>query len=59
MAWTQLGYRVLYFGVLALLIVSTVVTYALARWWAVVPAVLCIAWVSPLTNGIVERSLKN
>ena len=57
----QIGYRILYFGVLALLIASTVLIFILAAewWWAGVPAVLGIAWVSPLTAVIVDRCLKD
>ena len=51
-------YRILYFGVLALLIVATVLVFELATWWAIVPALLAVGWVSPLTNVIVERSVK-
>ena len=52
---SRLLYGFLYFGVLALLIVATVVVFVEARPWAVVPALLAIGWVSPLTDVIVER----
>ena len=56
----QMLYRILYFGVLALLLVATVLVLVFADWWwAVVPAVLAIGWVSPLTDVIVERSFKD
>ena len=52
-------YGFLFFGVLALLIVATIVVFVEARWWAVIPAVLAIAWVSPLTDAIVEGIFKD
>jgi hypothetical protein len=57
----QLGYRILYFGVLGLLLASAVLVFVLGAdgWWAVVPAGLAIAWVSPLTGGIVDRCLRD
>ena len=56
----QMGYRILYFGVLGLLLVSTVLIFIFAAdwWWAGVPAVLAVTWVSPLTAVIVDRCLK-
>ena len=52
-------YGILFVGVLALLIVATVAVGVEAHWWAVVPAVLAIAWVSPLTEGIVGRMVED
>ena len=52
-------YGFLFFGVLALLIVATIVVFVEARWWAAIPAVLAIAWVSPLTDAIVEGIFKD
>jgi hypothetical protein len=51
-------YGFLFFGVLALLIVAAVAVGVEARWWAVVPTVLAIVWVSPLTEVIVGRMVE-
>ena len=52
-------YGFLFLGILALLIAATVAVFVEARWWAVVPAVLAIAWVSPLTEGLVARMVRD
>ena len=56
----QMRYRLLYFGVLGLLIVSSVLLLVFADWWwAVVPIVVAIGWVSPLTSVIVDRCISD
>lgn len=53
----QIAYGALYFGVLLLLLAVTVLILVVADWpWALVPAALAVAWVSPLTQRLVDRS---
>ena len=58
-AMRRMLYGLLFFGVLALLVVATVVVSVVAHWWAVVPLVLAIGWVSPLTEGLVRRMVED
>lgn len=48
----MMTYRVLFILIAVLLVVITGVTFAFFGWWAAIPALLAIGWLTPVMHKI-------